>query len=337
MKCTYNSKNRKNSKNRNKMTTPTRTALFQKSTRKNQEFERFLCSGQDAAILDATTSKYIPLTYFVTPQEAETSSQNTSSSSSHPCRTSRRQSHGLADKMPYDTFRLINLQQRGSHAHSLVLFKSRAITTNPEHIAIFECNGQVSQSEIRVLHTSLPPKEYLEADEEEYTDDDDSETTDETTDDTADTITTDADETTTDDDDDDDEDSDEPGTVYDVTELYFSPISPRLCINFGSNRYNPGYCGIFGIIAMVFHRNWQKEPTTWVAEWTQLLNYMRTYIPNEPKCHGSMGTELASKVQEIIASHPSTHAGHQTIEKEIMNLLNEALHTHAQHTHADNE
>jgi len=310
------------------MTTPTRTALFQKSTRKNQEVERFLCSGQDAAILDATTSKYIPLTYFVTPQEAETSSKNNSSSSSShsQCRTSRRQSHGLADKMPYETYRLINLQQRGSHAHSLVLFKSRAITTNPEHIAIFECNGQVSQSEIRILHTSLPPKEYLESDEEEeYTDDDDVEESN-----TADTTAaTDTDEDEDSETTDEDEDSDEPGTVYDVTELYFSPISPRLCINFGSNRYNPGYCGIFGIIAMVFHRNWQKEPTTWVAEWTQLLNYMRTYIPNEPKCHGSMGTELASKVQEIIASHPSTHAGHQTIEKEIMNLLNEALHTHA--------
>lgn len=44
-----------------------RRILFKKNTRKNQEFERFLCGGQEAAVLDATTSKYIPLSYFVTP------------------------------------------------------------------------------------------------------------------------------------------------------------------------------------------------------------------------------------------------------------------------------
>ena len=50
--------------------TTSRTALFQKSTRKNQEFERFLSNGQEAALLDATMSKYIPLSYFVTPVDA---------------------------------------------------------------------------------------------------------------------------------------------------------------------------------------------------------------------------------------------------------------------------
>jgi hypothetical protein len=284
-------------------TTISRRALFQKSTRKNQEFEKFLCEGKEAAVLDATTSKYIPLSYFVGGG------------------ASQRRSHGLADKMPFESFRLINLQQKGSHAHSLVLFKSRAITTNPEHIAIFECNGQVSQSEIRILHTSLPPKEYLEDND---TDTDTDTDTDNDTDTDTDTDT-DAD---TDTDNENEEDSDEPGTVYDVSELYFSPVSPRLCMNFGSNTHNPGYCGIFGIIAMVFYRQHQrKQPSTWISEWTKLLTYMREYIPNAPKCHGSMGTEIASQVQEIIAAHPSTHSGHQNAEKEIMNLLNEAIKT----------
>ena len=253
--------------------TMSRTALFQKSTRKNQEFERFLCAGQEAAILDATTSKYIPLTYFVTPHAAASTAAR---------RTSTRQSHGLADKMPYESFRLINLQQKGNHAHSLVLFKSRAITTNPEQIAIFECNGQVSQSEIRVIHTQTQ--------------------------------------------------EDEPtGTVYDVTEHYFKPISPRVCMNYGNNKYNPGYCGMFGIIAMVVHRAVRRETTTcdisyqnavsWIADWTTLLTYMRQNIPNEPESHGCMGTELAAQVQEIIAAHPSTATGHQKAEKEINNLI----------------
>ena len=309
-----------------KTTTMSRTALFQKSTRKNQEFERFLCGGQEPDVLDATTSKYIPLSYFVGGSAPQRRSQDDNVRSS----ALPRRSHGVADKMPFESFRLINLQQRGSHAHSLVLFKSRAITTNPEQIAVFECNGQVSQSEIRILHTSLPPREYLETEDEDEDTDTEADTTDteaDTTDTEADTTDTEADTTdTTDTTDTHEEDSDEAGTVYDVSELYFSPVSPRLCMNFGSNAYNPGYCGIFGIIAMVFYRRHQrKDPATWIAEWSKLLTYMRQYVPNEPKSHGSMGTELAAHVQEIIAAHPSTHTGHQNAEKEIMNLLNEAL------------
>jgi len=314
-----------------------RTAIFQKSTRKNQEFERFISNGQEAALLDATTSKYIPLSYFVTPADTA------SAASSEPVaatttRRSSRHSHGLADKMPYESFRLINLQSRGSHAHSLVLFKSRAITTNPEQIAIFECNGQYTQSEIRVIHTYHPDADA----------------------------------------------DDEPGTVYDVTQNYFSPISPKVCMNYGNDTYNPGYCGIFGIIAMVFYRGGsapqrrgsssakvercersvatsfykqvggsetpngeigsgrpvgaettEVETTTtttttteeseiWIQKWKQLLKYMRQNIPDEPESHGCMGTNIAARVQEIIAAHPSTTAGHQQAEEEILKLLKHA-------------
>ena len=275
------------------MTSTTRTAIFQKSTRKNQEFERFLSNGQEAALLDATTSKYIPLSYFVTP--ADTASSAASSAASEPTATaaattrrSSRQSHGLADKMPYESFKLINLQSRGSHAHSLVLFKSRAITTNPEQIAIFECNGQYTQSEIRVIHTYHPDADA----------------------------------------------DDEPGTVYDVTQNYFSPISPKVCMNYGNDTYNPGYCGIFGIIAMVFYRGVAPpngaaplykpvggEAENWIQNWKQLLKYMRQNIPDEPESHGCMGTNIAARVQEIIASHPSTITGHQNAEAEILQLL----------------
>jgi hypothetical protein len=286
--------------------------------------------------------------------------------------------------MPYESFRLINLQSRGSHAHSLVLFKSRAITTNPEHIAIFECNGQYTQSEIRVIHTYHPDADA----------------------------------------------DDEPGTVYDVTQNYFSPISPKVCMNYGNDTYNPGYCGIFGIIAMVFWGG-MRPPTTpaalykpggvappngaatlykpggvappngaatlykpggvappngaatlykpggvaprdgeigcgrpvgaetantktkseaksetktttkaeakseaattteasenWLQKWKQLLKYMRQDIPNEPESHGCMGTNLAARVQEIIASHPSTATGHQHAEEEILREITQAL------------
>ena len=304
--------------------TTSRAALFQKSTRKNTEFERFLCDGQEPAILDATTSKYIPLSYFVTPHTAAAtkSSSEAATLRSHrsafteeytvdggrnPRRTSTRNAHGLADHMQFESFRLINVQQRGNHAHSLVLFKSRAITTNPEQIAIFECNGQLQQSEIRVIHTSPPPKEYTESDSES-----------------------------------EDSSEDEPGTVYDVTQLYFSPISPKVCLNYGNDKYNPGYCGMFGIIAMIAFRGGVRRgvrpPTTpddalaaegkrWIKKWTQLLKYMRQEIPDEPECRGCMGTNLAAQVQEIIAAHPSTATGHQQAEKEIINEIKQAIRT----------
>jgi len=265
-----------------------RTALFQKSTRKNESFERFLCNGRDAAILDATTSKYIPLSYFVTPvADAATECQ----------RTSRRQTHGLADKMPYESFRLINLQQRGGHAHSLVLFKSRAITTNPEQIAIFECNGQYTQSEIRVIHTRCPSEEYVDSDSDS---------------------------------DSGSGSSDERGTVYDVTELYFSPVSPKVCINYGNDKYNPGYCGIFGMITMTYFKGVTETDTgaaDWVKNWTRMLKYMRQSIPDESASHGCRGTNLAAQVQEIIASHPNTPTGHEQVEKEIRHLIKQALRT----------
>jgi hypothetical protein len=274
----------------------TRANLFQKSTRKNTEFERFLCNGQEPAVLDATISKYIPLSYFVTPHtQAPTQTAHPSvDGGRNPRRTSTRNSHGLADHMPFESFRLINLQQRGNHAHSLVLFKSRAITTNPEQIAIFECNGQLEQSEIRVIHTSPPPKEYTEEDSSDA--------------------------------------EDEPGTVYDVTQLYFSPISPKVCLNYGNDKYNPGYCGMFGMIAMVFFRGGaarqgDAKGTRWIKKWTQLLKYMRQEIPDEPESHGCMGTNLAAQVQEIIAAHPSTATGHQEAEAEITRILKQVLHT----------
>ena len=167
--------------------------------------------------------------------------------------------------MPYESMKLINLQKPGNNAHSLVLIKSSAITTNTANISIFECNGQYTQCEIRIVTTDP-----------------------------------------------------ETGTTIDVTRDYFSPVSPKLCINYGNDIYNPGYCGIFGIIAMVFFRHYKSHPPRWLRKWKQLLEYMRQEIPNEPDSHGCKGVALAAKVQEIIAYSPHTHTGFQNAEKEII-------------------
>ena len=156
-------------------------------------------------------------------------------------------------------------------------------------------------------------------------------------------------------------------------------------MNYGNDTYNPGYCGIFGIIAMVF-RGGKRPPTTpatlyepvggsetpnsgigcggpvgketketkaattesettkettettketttteesenWIRKWKKLLEYMRQDIPDEPASHGCMGTNLAARVQEIIAAHPSTTTGHQQAEKEILREIKQALKT----------
>ena len=68
-----------------------------------------------------------------------------------------------------------------------------------------------------------------------------------------------------------------------------------------------------------------KASEIWFQEWKQLLKYMRQDIPDEPASHGCMGTNLAARVQEIIAAHPSTTAGYQQAEEEILREIKRAI------------
>jgi hypothetical protein len=53
--------------------------------------------------------------------------------------------------MPFESFRIINVQHRGGNAHSLILIKSHAIKSNPHHISIFDPNGRNKFCGIRIL------------------------------------------------------------------------------------------------------------------------------------------------------------------------------------------
>ena len=226
-----------------------RAALFKKSSVRNEEFERYLMSSEpvgqqfEPVVIDSTRAYVIvlPLSYFISYKT-----------------TPNRRSKGKADAMPYESFRIINMQHRGGNAHSLVLIKSRAIRTNPYNIAIFESNGRNGFCGIRIL-------------------------------------------------DDHHMDGSKP---VNVTKAYTS-ISPEYNINYGTNTYNPGYCGIYGIICVVAFRHYRsKSGTLWLAKWTKLLMRMSQCIdPNA----GCLGVELAARVQEIIA----TNAVHSSAEKEI--------------------
>jgi hypothetical protein len=236
--------------------------LFKKSASRNHEFEKYLTSSEpfgqfEDVTIDSTRAYVIvlPLSYFITDKT-----------------TSNRRPKGKADAMPYESFRIINMQHRGGNAHSLIVIKSHAIRSNPHHIAIFESNGRNKFCGIRIL-----------------------------------------------------DDHTHGTSLKNVTNLYTS-ISPEYNINYGTNTYNPGYCGIYGIICIVAFRHYRsKSGAIWLAKWKKLLAHMSQCIDINSGC---MGVELAARVQEIVA----TNAVHSSAEKEIAAAIRACLtvnHTHS--------
>jgi len=241
-----------------------RAILFHKSAGRNDEFERYLTSSEPASmkindiVIDSTRGYVItlPLSYFISNKS-----------------TTNRRLKGKADAMPYESFRIINMQHRGGNAHSLVLIKSRAIRSNPHNLAIFESNGRNRFCGIRILddHTKIINKTKTGSKSKTQT------------------------------------------TLKNVTKAYTS-ISPEYNINYGTNTYNPGYCGIFGIICVVAFRCYRsKTGAVWLAKWTKLLMYMSHCIDRNTGC---IGVELAARVQEIIANSSPACA-----EREIAALI----------------
>ena len=228
-----------------------RVAVFNKSANKNHEFERYLMSSEHKSVpgvitLDSTAACVVtlPLSYFV----------STGGSS---------RSKGKSDAMPYESFRIINAQHRGGQAHSLVLIKSRAIATNPHHIAIFESNGRNKYCGVRII-------------------------------------------------------DDHKKSMANVTKAYTS-ISPEHNINYGTNAYNPGYCGIYGIICIVAFRHYRRKTgSLWLTKWKKLLAQMSKSINPHAGC---LGVELAARVQEIIATTPSYACAECEIVREIQACL----------------
>ena len=232
-----------------------RVELFKKSARKNHEFEKYLVSSEPNhagnITLDSTRTYVmtLPLSYFVSKR-------------------TRTRSKGKADAMPYESFRIINVQHRGGNAHSLVLVKSRAIKTNPHNITIFESNGRNGFCGIRIL--------------------------------------------------DDHHHRDKTKPMKNITKAY-TTISPKFNINYGSNTYNPGYCGIYGIICVVAFRHYRSSTgALWLSKWKKLLAYMSKSIDQNV---GSFGVQLAAQVQEIIATNPSGECAEREIAAAIRACL----------------
>jgi len=246
-----------------------RVALFNRSAVRNVEFERYLTYSEphsnSAITIDSTRSYVItlPLSYFI---------------------SKGGRTRGKADTMPYESFRIINVQHRGGNAHSFIMIKSRAIQTNPHNIAIFESNGRNGFCGIRILddhdHAATTTKP--------------STTKPSTT---------------------------KPSTtkpIKNVSKAYTS-ISPEYNINYGSDAHNPGYCGIYSIICIVAFRHYRsKTGTLWLNKWKKLLMYMSQCIDRNAGC---LGVELAARVQEIIATNTSWSCAEREIAAAIRSCL----------------
>ena len=81
-----------------------------------------------------------------------------------------------------------------------------------------------------------------------------------------------------------------------VTREYLVP-SPLKPINYGVNAHNPGYCGIFGIIYMIYFTN-NFSDRNWLKNWKNTLVCLSQKISD---VRGTVGVNLAADVQALIA------------------------------------
>lgn len=281
-----------------------RRQTFNKNTRQNFEFERYLMTEggkeKEQFLLDATKSRKVPLTYFTS------SSSSSTSPSTSPVRSSCRQ-HGKSELMEYESYRMINLQKPGGHAHSLIMIKSKAIKENEANIGIFEPNGQSSQREFDIVDRNARV-EAEETDPQDTTQHQETVAGGRNPQHTTQTVAG-------------------GRNPQDITQQYLS-ISPRRCINYGIDSYNPGYCGIFGMILIITFRHYKSTRDTgrWLRKWNSLLEYMRQEIPDEPKTHGCLGVSLAAKVQEIIAAAtPGSPSAFKKAEQAIIKEIKKCI------------
>tara|TARA_Y100000389_G_scaffold190261_1_gene214931 strand:- start:1384 stop:2232 length:849 start_codon:yes stop_codon:yes gene_type:complete len=111
----------------------------------------------------------------------------------------------------------------------------------------------------------------------------------------------------------------------DVTSKYISVTGEN--INRGSDSYNPGYCGIFGIIFIIFFKANQENPD-WLIKWRNFLSCLALPAGCR-KCMGTLGVQLAADVINIISKIsgiPSTMIADPNVitnqyTKEIYNLI----------------
>ena len=96
----------------------------------------------------------------------------------------------------------------------------------------------------------------------------------------------------------------------------YTCVSPEFNINYGSMTYNPGYCGVYGILFVVMFRHYVAQKNKkWLIEWNEMMTMMSKKINNNVGC---LGVEIASRVQNIISNGSFSF---EIIENDILKML----------------
>lgn len=102
-----------------------------------------------------------------------------------------------------------------------------------------------------------------------------------------------------------------------VTNDYLQ-VTGQQSLNYGSDSNNPGFCGIFGIIFMVYFINHKTEPN-WIHTWRNIYEILSKKRDN---VLGPVGVDLAANVQNIIASN--------TVSQQLITKINNEINTFIQ-------
>lgn len=93
----------------------------------------------------------------------------------------------------------------------------------------------------------------------------------------------------------------------------FIPITTQN-LNYGKDAYNPGYCGVFGIIFILYFKDNYNNPN-WVTNWIQFLKCLEEPVEST-RIQGSKGVKLAAEVVNEILYKPEFTGNLKTDIKE---------------------
>ena len=105
--------------------------------------------------------------------------------------------------------------------------------------------------------------------------------------------------------------------INSYAEKIFENVSPMKHLNRGSDSLNPGYCGTFGIIFMVYFKN-THYVNNWNTKWIDFLNIVAKPFELK-KTSDSLGLRLASDAQLIIKNNTNYY----TMEMQILEKIQE--------------